>query len=431
MLVTLAALFFQAAPASAQGLAYSTFLGGASTDQGSGIAVDGAGNAYVTGWTVSADFPTTPGAFDTTAAGADAFVTKLNPAGSALVYSTYLGGASTDQGSGIAVDGAGNAYVTGFTFSADFPTTPGAFDTTFNPGTFDAFVTKLNPAGSALVYSTYLGGASTDQGFGIAVDGAGNAYVTGLTVSADFPTTPGAFDTTFNGGGDAFMTKLNPAGSALVYSTYLGGASNDQGSGIAVDGAGNAYVTGSTFSADFPTTPGAFDTTFNGSIDAFVTKFAIAPPESTPGKVTGGGQIESDPVFSPFGDLLSVPALVPSAASPTAKATFGFSVRCCAPKGNLEYNDHDADVRIKALSIDGLFISGPGSSCPATPGSKHATFTGTASVIRSTGTTTEPYTVDVDDCGEPGTADTFGIQTTTYSNGPSVLIGGNIQIRED
>jgi hypothetical protein len=393
--------------------------------------VDGAGNAYVTGFTFSADFPTTPGAFDTTfnPGTFDAFVTKLNPAGSALVYSTYLGGASTDQGFGIAVDAAGNAYVTGWTVSADFPTTPGAFDTTAAGA--DAFVTKLNPAGSALVYSTYLGGASTDQGFGIAVDGAGNAYVTGLTVSADFPTTPGAFDTTFNGGGDAFMTKLNPAGSALVYSTYLGGASNDQGSGIAVDGAGNAYVTGSTFSADFPTTPGAFDTTFNGSIDAFVTKFAIAPPESTPGKVTGGGQIESDPVFSPFGDLLSVPALVPSAASPTAKATFGFSVRCCAPKGNLEYNDHDADVRIKALSIDGLFISGPGSSCPATPGSKHATFTGTASVIRSTGTTTEPYTVDVDDCGEPGTADTFGIQTTTYSNGPSVLIGGNIQIRED
>jgi len=149
---------------------------------------------------------------------------------------------------------------------------------------------------------------------------------------------------------------------------------------------------------------------------------------STPGKVTGGGQIGSDPVFSPLGDLLSVPALIPSLADPTAQATFGFVAKCCAPSGNLEYNDHQADVRIKAQSVERLFISSPGISCPATPGSKHATFTGTAAVIRPTGTTTESYTVDVDDCGEPGTADTFGIKTTTYANGPSTLIGGNIKI---
>jgi hypothetical protein len=149
---------------------------------------------------------------------------------------------------------------------------------------------------------------------------------------------------------------------------------------------------------------------------------------STPGKVTGGGQIDGDPVFSPLGDLLSLPAVVPSLASPTSPATFGFVATCCAPSGNLEYNDHAADVRIKAQSIDGLSISAPGMSCPATPGSRHATFTGTAAVIRSAGTTTEPFTVDVDDCGEPGTADSFGIKTTTYSNGPSTLTGGNIQI---
>jgi hypothetical protein len=150
---------------------------------------------------------------------------------------------------------------------------------------------------------------------------------------------------------------------------------------------------------------------------------------STPGKVTGGGQIPGDdPLFSPTGDLLSIPALTVSSSSPNGKATFGFVVKCCAPTGNLEYNDHEADVRIKAETVDGLFISSPGTSCPAVPGSKHATFTGSAQVIRSAGTTTEPFTVDVDDCGEPGTADTFGIKTTTYSNGPSILIGGNIQI---
>jgi hypothetical protein len=151
---------------------------------------------------------------------------------------------------------------------------------------------------------------------------------------------------------------------------------------------------------------------------------------STPGKVTGGGQIGSDPVFSPLGDLISLPALVPSLASPTGQATFGFTARCCTPSGNLEYNDHPADVRIKAQTVDGLFISSPGTSCPATPGSKHATFTGIASVIRSIGTTSERYTVDVDDCGEPGSADTFGIKTDTYANGPSPLIGGNIQIHK-
>jgi hypothetical protein len=152
--------------------------------------------------------------------------------------------------------------------------------------------------------------------------------------------------------------------------------------------------------------------------------------QSTPGKVTGGGQIPGDdPLFSPTGDLLSIPALTISASGPNGKATFGFVVKCCAPTGNLEYNDKAADVRIKAESIDGLFISSSGVSCPTVPGSKHATFTGTAQVIRSTGTTTESFTVEVDDCGEPGTADTFGIRTTTYANGPSTLIGGNIQIK--
>src|SRR5439155_13219216 len=135
---------------------------------------------------------------------------------------------------------------------------------------------------------------------------------------------------------------------------------------------------------------------------------------NTPGKVTGGGQIESDPVFTPLGDLMSVPALIPSLADPNAQATFGFVVKCCAPTGNLEYNDHQANVRIKAQSMSGLFITN-GVCGPDT----HATFTGAASVIRSTGTTTESFLVEIDDCGEPGTMDTFGIKTDSYSNGPS------------
>jgi len=150
---------------------------------------------------------------------------------------------------------------------------------------------------------------------------------------------------------------------------------------------------------------------------------------NTPGKVTGGGQVESDPIFSPLGDLLSLPALIPSLADPKAQATFGFVANCCPATGNLEYDDHAAGIRIKAQSVDALSISNGGTSCSATPGSKHATFTGTAAVIRSTGTTTESFTVDADDCGEPETMDTFDIKTTTYSNG-GPLISGNVQIHK-
>jgi hypothetical protein len=194
------------------GLDYSTFLGGTSEDSGEGIAVGASGRAYVTGRTDSSNYPTTPGAFDRTLdGGEDAFVTKLNASGSALAYSTFLGGTSTEIGNGIAVDEEGRGYVTGWTTSADFPTTSGAFDRTFNGGDSDVFVTKLNASGSALAYSTYLGGTSGDIGEDIAVRG-GRAYVTGVTYSfappSNYPTTRGAFDTSFSGGSDAFVTKL-------------------------------------------------------------------------------------------------------------------------------------------------------------------------------------------------------------------------------
>ena len=272
-------------------LAYSTLLGGSSHEMGSGIQVDAAGNAYVTGFTQSPNFPTTTGAFRRTGAATnnmDAFVTKLNPAGTALVYSTFLGGSNSEWGRDLAIDSAGNAYVTGKTMSPTFPTTSGAFDRSFNVDScprcgidqVDAFITKLNPSGSGLVYSTFLGGTSPDETFGIAIDGARNAYVTGETTGG-FPTTAGAFDTTANGGSDAYVAKLNAAGSALVYATRLGGADNELPEDLAVDAAGNATVGGSTRSADFPATPGAFDTTQNGGafeerFDLFVTKLNAA-----------------------------------------------------------------------------------------------------------------------------------------------------------
>jgi hypothetical protein len=227
----------------------------------------------------------------------DAFVSKLNPTGSALVYSSYLGGSSGDSGSSIAIDASGNAYVVGETTSTDFPTTSGALQTTAD-GTNEGFITKLNTTGSHLGYSTYLGGiGGYTQADSIAVDAVGNAYVTGVTFSAHFPVTLGAFQTSYAGCGDAFLSRVNAGGSMLLYSTYLGGSGvadceeDEDGQGVAVDNAGNAYVTGPTESTNFPTTPGAFQKVFGGGFsDAFVSKFSfgIGPPRKIQDCKNGG-----------------------------------------------------------------------------------------------------------------------------------------------
>ena len=253
-------------------LSYFTYLGGSGHDKGAGIAVDAVGNSYLTGQTTSANFPTA-NAFQPSSSGTEVFVTKVNAAGSELIYSTYLGGNSTDEGFAIAVDAAGSAYVTGHTDSNNFPTVI-PVQAPLGGGVLggDAFVTKLNPAGSALEYSTYLGGSLFDRGNGIDVDAAGKAYVVGQTRSSDFPITGGAAQTVFGGESDAFVTMVNATGSALDYSTYLGGLDEEDGTGIAVDSTGNAYVTGSTASSNFPTAGTPFQRTLSGSSDAFVTK---------------------------------------------------------------------------------------------------------------------------------------------------------------
>jgi hypothetical protein len=265
--------------AAGTALVYCGYIGGNDDDVAYGIAVDGSGNAYVAGRTLSteATFPVTVGPDLThNGGGADAFVAKVNAAGTALVYCGYIGGDDDDLALGIAVDSSGNAYVAGDTASteATFPVTVGP-DLTFNGGLYDAFVAKVNAAGTALVYCGYIGGSNFDEALGIAVDGSGNAYVTGDTGStqADFPVTVGP-DLTFNGGsGDAFVAKVNAAGTALAYCGYIGGVGSESGSGIAVDGSGNAYVTGSTTSDEttFPVTAGP-DLTYNGSGDGFVAK---------------------------------------------------------------------------------------------------------------------------------------------------------------
>jgi hypothetical protein len=247
-------------------LLYSTYIGGSKADYGTGIAVDGAGDALVTGYTFSTDFPTANSLQPASGGDSDAFVAKLNPAGSALRYSTYLGGNKTDGGLGIAVDSVGDAYVTGYTYSTNFPTANPLQPA--NRGATDAFVAKIDSTGSTLLYSTYLGGTSTDVGNGIAVDSGGNAYVTGQSSSTDFPTANAAQDAN-QGSYDAFVAGLDPTGSTLLYSTYLGGRDSDGGNAITVDSAGNAYVTGQTYSTTFPTVD-PLQPTNGGGYDAFV-----------------------------------------------------------------------------------------------------------------------------------------------------------------
>lgn len=296
---------------------YSTYFGGSDSDGAFGIALDKSGNAYVTGFTNSTDFPTTPGAFQAHFGGTpptcdefipcgDAFVTKLNAEGSALVYSTYLGGSTNESGEGIVVDASGSAYVTGITDSADFPTTPGSFQPNFGSGPGFAlgphgtprpgenvFVAKLNPQGTGLVYSTYLGGPGDDRGMAITVNSFGNAYVTGATHDSLFPVTANALQPSIAPGtcgtppgfqcANVFVTKLNAAGSQLLYSTFFGGSGWQEAQGIAIDSSDGVYISGWTASLDFPTTLGAFQRTIGGGTcnsfygvtctDSYVAKF--------------------------------------------------------------------------------------------------------------------------------------------------------------
>jgi hypothetical protein len=254
-------------------LVYSSFIGGRDTDIGRAIALDASDNAYITGTTGSSDFPTRNAFQETLKGQHDAFVSKIDSAGCALIYSSYLGGSGDDMGQGIAVDTHSNAYVTGETGSLNFPI-KNALQHKLKSANGNAFVTKFDPAGSKLVYSTYLGGTGGDIGYAIAVDCYGDAYIAGGTNSKDFPVKD-AFQHKLKGSsGNAFIAKLDAAGCALIYSSYLGGSFEDIAYGISVDKCHNAYVTGTTYSSDFPTTTNAFQNSLAGERDAFLTKIS-------------------------------------------------------------------------------------------------------------------------------------------------------------
>ncbi|MFQ5695334.1 MAG: SBBP repeat-containing protein, partial [Terriglobia bacterium] len=402
-------------------LVYSTYLGGSGlTEESSGIAVDTSGNAYVTGFTESDDFPITMGVVQSTREGLeDAFVVQLNPAGSALNYATYLGGAGDDEGNAIAVDSLGNAHITGSTLSSNFPITAGALDISCGSdslcgGGADAFVTKLNAAGSMTLYSTYLGGAGTDEGLGIAVDAAGNAYVTGNTRSTDFPTANAFQDVckTVPPGScrDAFVTKLNGAGNALVYSTYLGGSAdlNETGFAIAVDAVGNAYVAGRTGSTDFPTTPGAFQTT-NGSstclagslpcFDAFIVKFNAMGDSLVYSTLLGGGdRDEARSIALDAGGNAHVTGLALSTDFPLAASL------------QADPGDNNFDAVVTQLNVDGTalvlssYLGGNGSDAG---GGIALDPTGSAYIAGVTTSTDFPTTAGVLQSASAGGFDAF------------------------
>jgi hypothetical protein len=249
-------------------MTYSTFLGGSGFDQGESIAVDSAGNAYVTGLTLSTDFPTESFYEDTCSGDASAFVTKINQSGDSLIYSTFIGGNGTDRAWDITVDFAGSAYVTGATDSDNFPVN-NAYQSQIS-GESDAFVTKLTPSGNDISFSTYIGGSLSDDGKSIAVDSSGNCYITGSTTSTNFPTA-NAYQSALKGEADAYVAKLNSAGSSLLFSTYFGGNLTDTSEGIAIDSNGNSFITGWTYSTDFPV-KSSYQNKLSGKIDSFVTK---------------------------------------------------------------------------------------------------------------------------------------------------------------
>ena len=365
-------------------LVYSTYLGGSGGDWGYGIAVDAAGSAYVTGQTTSTNFPT-QSAYQTTYQDIDdVFVTKLTPAGNALVYSTYLGGDAGGGGSAITVDGAGSAYVTGSTYSTNFPT-QSAYQAMLQ-GNRNAFVTKLTPAGNALVYSTYLGGSFWDYGYGIAVDAAGSAYVTGLTASPNFPT-----QSPYQTFGGVFVTKLTPAGSALVYSTRLGGSGVESGNGIAVDGAGSAYVTGDTSSPNFPT-KSAYRAILGGAQNAFVTKLTPAGNGLVYSTYLGGSDydrgngIAVDGVGSAYvtGDTSSTNFPTQSAYQAALRGNRNAFVTKLTPAGNaLVYSTYLGGSFLEigyGIAVDGAgstYVMGETSSTNFPTQSPYQTFGGT------------------------------------------------------
>jgi hypothetical protein len=401
-------------------LVWSSYLGGTNMDNNYALALDGSGNTYVTGPTLSTDFPATAGAYDETHnSNWDITVAKFNADGSGLVYATYLGGTNGDHSYGLVLDDNGNAYLTGYTYSTDFPITAGVVQDTFAGGSWDAYVTRLNAAGTDLDYSTFLGGSYNDAGYGIDVDGAGNVTLIGRTQSQDYPVTDAAFDTTHHGGGDVMVTRLDATATALVYSTFLGGYSDEYGRSVVLDGSGNAYLSGRTESPDFPVTPAGYDTTHNGWTDVFVVKLNAAGSGLDYGTFLGGS--EQDDGFNITIDATGKAYIIGGTKSTNFPVTAGafdetknggedaFLVQLNASGSDLDYgtfvggtsDDQGYDIDLDA--------------------------SGKAYLIGHTYSTGFPVTADAYDTTHNGSRDVFVIKhdLSTASNDYATFLGGS------
>jgi YVTN family beta-propeller protein len=370
-------------------LVYATFIGGNDFEYSRGIKVDAAGNAYITGNTASTNFPTTAGVFDDTLEGSsETFIAKINPTGTALVYSTLLGGSEGDFGWDLDIDAAGYVYASGSTFSPDFPVTANAVDQTNELG--EAYVVKLNPDATELVYATFLGGMNGDYGYDISVDAQGYVYAAGWTVSPDFPVTAGAFDTTYNGS-EGYVAKLNADASSLIYATYIGGSMSDYVYAIDLDEAGNAYLGGHTASPDFPVTAGAFDDACTECgpsptySDAFVAKLNADGSDLIYASYLGGSTYDygEDIAVSPSGSVY-ITGFTYSVDFPTTAGAFDTTCDSCSesiersdafvarvnPSGTaLAYSTFlggsDGGDRAEGLAIDGagnVYLAGTAGS---------------------------------------------------------------------
>ncbi len=296
---------------SGDSLLWSTYLGGDAWDGGTSLVLDSSGNPLLTGRTRSSDFPTTPGAYDTTYNGdLDAFVAKLSSSGDRLLWGTFIGGWQRDTGLSLVLDGLGSPVVIGYTESSNFPTTPGAYDREFNGGDYDVFVSKFSGSGDSLLWSTFLGGTNSENGSSIVLDASGNPVLVGYTGSTDFPTTPGAYDRSYNDYVDVFVSKLSSSGDRLLWSTFLGGRGMDIGSSLVLDASGDALVAGFTSSSDFPTTQGAYDTSHNGNTDVFLAKLRSSGDRLLWSTFLGGRHIEEHFICSLALDASGNPVLV-------------------------------------------------------------------------------------------------------------------------
>ncbi|MEM1044039.1 MAG: T9SS type A sorting domain-containing protein [Bacteroidota bacterium] len=355
--------------ADGSNLVWSTVLGGTGEDYGRALALGESGEITVAGSTESLDFPTTAGAYDGVQSGErDGFVARLSSDGTTLLWSTFLGGSYSDGVTDVALTSSGNALVVGSTTGTDFPTTGGAYDVDYNGGFSDAFVTQLTADGSTLVWSTFLGGAGPNYGAALALSASGDVIITGDTRGVDFPTTANAYDSSPNGLNDAFVTRLTADGSALVWSTLLGGSGSEFGNDLALGMDEEIVLVGSTRGDGFPTTDGAYDANHNGSSDGFATRFSADGSALLWSTFIGGPEIDYASAVAV--DASGSVTLVGSTRSPTFPTTPGAFDRTCGSDSRCNFTSqagHKYDAFVTRLSPDGTvltystFLGGSGS----------------------------------------------------------------------